>query len=172
MSSIIHPTAVLGPNVIVGDNVCIGPYCVIGTPPEWEGREGDGKGVIIHNGTRITDLVTIHAGADGPTVIGPNCYILAHAHIGHDCKIGANVRISCHASIGGHTVIGDDVNVGLNAVIHQRQTIAEGVMIGAQAMVTKGLKTEPYKVYAGNPDKYLKENQRHHNYTIYMKDSI
>jgi len=47
MQTIIHPTAIIGTNVIIEDNVYIGPYCIIGMPPEWKGKEDQDKGVII-----------------------------------------------------------------------------------------------------------------------------
>ncbi len=29
------------PNVKLEDNIYIGPYCIIGAPPEWKGKEND-----------------------------------------------------------------------------------------------------------------------------------
>ena len=116
----IHPTSIIGSNVTIEDDVYIGPLCIIGYPPEWKGKEDKDCGVIIKRGTRITGLVTIDSGAERPTVIGENCYILKHAHIGHDAQLGNNVTLSCGAKVGGHSEIGDNTNIGLNAVIHQK----------------------------------------------------
>lgn len=167
----IHPTAVIGPNVHIGDDVYIGPLCIIGYPPEYKGKEDLAKGVYIGAGTRITGAVTIDAGTEINTFIGENCYLMKGVHIGHDCWIESDVTISCGAKIGGHARVGKNSNIGLNAVIHQRQTIAEGCMIGALSMVTKKLKTEPYKTYAGVPAKLIGENDKHPSYTIFMKDN-
>jgi UDP-N-acetylglucosamine acyltransferase len=168
----IHPTAIIYPNVYIGENVTIGPYCIIGAPPEWKGHEHESKGVIIGNGTIITGLVTIDAGVERPTTVGTNCYIMKHAHIGHDANIKSRVTISCGAKIGGHAVVNLDCNIGLNAVIHQKQNIAKGCMIGMGAVVTKKLITEPYKKYAGNPAKYIGENDVHPFYNIFQSESL
>jgi hypothetical protein len=32
-------TAIIGKNVTIEDDVSIGPYCLIGMPPEWKGKE-------------------------------------------------------------------------------------------------------------------------------------
>lgn len=168
-SNQIHPTAIIHPNVILGEGNKIGPLCIIGFPAEWKGKEKEGK-VLIGNNNTFTGLVTIDSGSEGNTIIGDNCYFMKHSHVGHDAVIHNDVTVSCGAKIGGHTVIGKGSNIGLNAVIHQKQQIAEGCMIGAQAMVTKKLVTEPYKTYAGNPAKYLGENDKHPNYTIFMKE--
>jgi len=55
----IHPTAIIGENVQIGENVYIGAYCIIGSAPEWKGKEHENKGVIIKNGARLTGLVTV-----------------------------------------------------------------------------------------------------------------
>jgi UDP-N-acetylglucosamine acyltransferase len=154
----IDPTAVFGENVIIEDNVYIGPYCIIGFPAEWKGKEQEDCGVIIRSGTRITGMVTIDSGGIKATEIGSNCYIMKHAHIGHDCQIGNDVTISCGAKIGGHTIIKDSCNIGLNAVIHQKQTIAEGCMIGMGSVITKKLFTVKGMKYAGNPARLIGEN--------------
>lgn len=167
----VHQTAVIGPNVTIEDDVYIGPHCIIGFPAEWRGREIEDKGVIIRSGTRLTGLVTIDAGVERPTIIGKDCYLMKHSHVGHDAALGESVTLSCGAKVGGHACVGAWANIGLNAVIHQRQTIAEAVMIGMGAVVTKKLITEPYKVYAGNPAKLIGENINHPFYTIYLNDN-
>ena len=157
----IHPTAVIGENVTIEDDVYIGPLCIIGYPAEWKGNEGTDKGVYIKKGTRITGLVTIDSGANKTTVIGENCYLMKHSHIGHDVELGNNVTLSCGSKIGGHTVIGDNTNIGLNAVIHQRLKIPEGCMIGASAFVGKKSVLRPNHKYAGVPVKEIGSNERH-----------
>jgi len=156
----IHQTAVINSNVIIEDDVYIGPLCIIGFNPEWKGRELDNKGVIIKKGTKITGLVTIDGGALQPTVIGENCYLMKHSHVGHDAELKNGVTLSCGAKIGGHSIIGENTNIGLNAVIHQKVEVPEGCMIGASAFVGKKSILKPNHKYAGVPVKELGENKR------------
>jgi UDP-N-acetylglucosamine acyltransferase len=156
----IHPTALIEDNTIIEDDVYIGPYCVIGYPPEWKGKESEHKGVIIKKGARLTGLVTVDSGANKPTVVGENCYLMKHSHIGHDAQLGNNVTISCGAKIGGHSIIGDGTNIGLNAVIHQKIEVPEGCMIGASGFVGKKSILKPFYKYAGVPVKELGPNVR------------
>src|SRR5690348_5745210 len=151
----IDDTAKIHPRVSIGKGNTIGPFCIIGWPPEWKGYEDQYGRVYIGDNNVITGLVTIDSGAEAPTLIGHNCYLMKGSHVGHDAHIGNNVTISCGARIGGHAVVSDHSNVGLNAVIHQKQEIAEGCMIGMGSVVTKKLVTEPYKTYAGNPAKLI-----------------
>jgi UDP-N-acetylglucosamine acyltransferase len=156
----IHSTAVIGKNVTIEDDVYIGPYCVIGMPAEWKGREHEDKGVLIKKGTRITGLVTIDSGVEKITTIGENCYLMKHSHVGHDAQLGDNVTLSCGAKIGGHSIIENNTNIGLNAVIHQKVTVPEGCMIGASAFVGKKSILKPFHKYAGVPVKELGSNER------------
>ena len=156
----IHQTAVINTNVIIEDDVYIGPLCIIGFSPEWKSRELDNKGVIIKKGTRITGLVTIDGGANQPTVIGENCYLMKHSHCGHDAELKNGVTLSCGAKIGGHSIIGENTNIGLNAVIHQKVVVPEGCMIGASAFVGKKSILKPFHKYAGVPLKEIGLNAR------------
>jgi UDP-N-acetylglucosamine acyltransferase len=183
MANFIHPTAIIGDNVILGDNNYIGAYCIIGDPAEhkkfWEYEEYEdidaksnylrmitkkrikkGK-VVIGNNNIITGLVTIDAGTSDITTIGDNCFIMKHAHIGHDCLIYSNVTISCGAKIGGHSIIKEYSNIGLNAVLHQFTKIERGCMIGASAFI-KG-ETQEFIKYAGVPAKKIGINEYSRN---------
>jgi len=155
----IHESTILGPNVTIEDDVYIGPLCVIGFPPEWKGKEHEDKGVIIKKGTRITGLVTIDSGAEKPTIIGENCYLMKHSHIGHDAELKGGVTISCGAKVGGHSVIGERTNIGLNAVIHQKVFVPSGCMIGASAFVGKKSQLLSNRKYAGVPVKDIGSNE-------------
>ena len=156
----IHPTALIGPNVIIEDDCYIGPYCVIGFPPEWKGHESEDMGVIIKRGSRLTGLVTVDTGVDSKTVIGEDCYLMKHSHVGHCAYLGKGVIVSCGAKIGGHCTIGEGVNLGLNSVVHQWVSIARSCMIGMGAVITKKLITHPCRKYAGNPARDIGGNHR------------
>ena len=159
MANFIHPTAIIGDNVILGDNNYIGAYCIIGDPAEHKKYWGQEKGkVIIGNNNIVTGLVTIDAGTEVPTIIEDGCFIMKHAHIGHDCRIMNNVTISCGAKIGGHSIVGEGSNIGLNSVLHQFSVIKKGCMIGASAFF-KG-ESEVEMKYAGVPARKLGQNIR------------
>ncbi|WP_343668711.1 hypothetical protein [Chitinophaga sp.] len=161
MANNIHPTAVIGPNVQLGDNNYIGPYCVIGMPGEHRERWGADKGVIIGDNNVFTGHVTIDSGIADLTVIGDNCFLMKHSHVGHDAIVCNEVVISCGAKIGGHVLLENKVNVGLNAVIHQHHDISEGVMVGMGSVMTLKVKTESYQTYAGNPARHIGPNKKY-----------
>lgn len=153
----IHPTAVIGKNVTIEEDVYIGPLCVIGFAAEWKGKDS-WKGVLIKKGSTLTGLVSVDAGVEQTTVIGENCYLMKHSHVGHDAELKDNVTLSCGAKVGGHSIIGEKTNIGLNAVIHQKLNVPEGCMIGACGFVGKKSILLPYKKYAGVPVKEIGSN--------------
>lgn len=167
----IHDTAIIAEGVKIGVKNIIGPYCIIGNFAEWKGHEKSGS-VIIGDGNVFTGLVTIDSGTLTNTFVGSGCYFMKHSHVGHDCKIISDVTLSCGAKVGGHTVIYKGANIGLNAVIHQKQAISEGCMIGMGSVVTRSLMTERYTTYAGNPAKRIGLNDKHPNYTVFVKQMI
>lgn len=158
---LIHPTAIIYDNVTIEDGVYIGPYCIIGGPPEWKGKEKESKGVYIMSGTIITGLVTIDSGAEGLTIIAKDCYLMKHSHVGHDAILKNGVTLSCGAKVGGHSEIGEYTNIGLNAIIHQKLKIPSGCMIGMGAVITKRTELKENCKYAGVPAKFIGYNDRH-----------
>ena len=156
----IHHTAIIGENVTIEDDVYIGPYCLIGMVPEWKGKEHEGKGVYIGKGTKIMGLVNIDSGANEPTYIGPECYIMKHTYIAHDCFIGSGVTLSAGVKLAGMVQVGHGTNIGMNACIHQRVKVPNGCMIGMGAVVTKKTVLKPNSKYAGVPAKHIGSNDR------------
>lgn len=163
MANVIHPTVVIGNNVTIEDNVYIGPYCVIGMPPEWKGKEDQNKGVIIKSGSVLTGMVTIDAGAERTTIVGSNAYIMKHAYIAHDCVLGNNVTMSAGSKLAGFCTVEDNVNLGMGASVHQKTTIPTGIMIGMNGVVTKKSKLIPNQKYAGVPVKHIGSNEKPKN---------
>ncbi len=107
-------------------------------------------------------------------IIGDNCKIQSHSFIcelvtiGNDCFIGHGVMFINDLFEGGgpaqgnkslwkSTNIGNNVSIGSNATILP-VNICDNVVIGAGSVVTKEV-TKP-GVYAGNPAKFLRKNER------------
>lgn len=154
----IHPTAVIGENVTIGKNVYIGPLCVIGYQPEWKGHEHEDAGVVIEDGARLTGLVTVDSGVTSQTVIGKDCYLMKHSHVGHDAILEDQVTLSPGAKVGGHCIIGVMSNLGMNCTIHQRVNIPYDVMVGMGAVVTKKTELRHSTKLAGVPARIIGEN--------------
>ena len=155
----IHPTAIIYPNVVICDGVYVGAYSVIGAPAEYRGKELTAQGsVVIGANTVIREHVTIHSSPNetGTTLIGEDCYIMSHSHIGHDAIINNHCTLSSGSIVGGHAILKDYVNMGLNSTLHQRSTMETGSMLGANGF-GKGI-IKPWCVMVGTPARFLKMN--------------
>ncbi|MEO8210307.1 MAG: acyl-ACP--UDP-N-acetylglucosamine O-acyltransferase [bacterium] len=142
----------IGSNALVADgarissNVKIHHGAVIATIPQ--DLKFDGESTVIR------EYATLNRGTSHSkkTVIGKNCFIMAYAHVAHDCRIGNNVIIANAVQMGGHVEIGDSAIIGGSAVIHQFTKIGNFVMVGGGFRVVKDL--PPFILAGGYPLKY------------------
>ena len=69
----------------------------------------------------IREHVTIHRGtaADSATRIGHDNFLMAGAHLGHNCAIGNNVIIANNCLLGGYVAVDDGAFLGGGCVFHQ-----------------------------------------------------
>ena len=66
------------------------------------------------------------------------------------------MNIGHNASIHSEE-IGDHAAIGIGAVLMLGSKIAEGALIGNCALLHNKTITEPYKIYAGIPAKYMRD---------------
>lgn len=135
--STIESHAVIEGYVRIGANNTIGHGAVIGTPPQDLSFSSDRKtSVEIGNENVIREHCTIHRGsADGSvTKIGDKNFLMAGAHVGHNCEIGNNVIIANNCLLGGHVRVGDGAFLGGACVFHQNINVGRlAITQGASA---------------------------------------
>jgi UDP-N-acetylglucosamine acyltransferase len=110
----------IGP-LTIGPNNDIGTGVVLGERPQHLSANGDGADVIIGEGNTFREYTTVHRGS-GPgkvTTIGDKNYLMANAHVGHDCTVGNNCIFANSALLGGHAVVQDRAFLSGNSAVHQ-----------------------------------------------------
>ncbi len=172
----IGPYAVIEGDVTIGDNVEIGPAVyvtgktkisdkvqigkgsVIGTPPQDRSYKGEDSLVYIGKETIIREYVTIHkaTGEGNVTEVGNNCYIMAYAHIAHNCKLHDNVTIANYSALSGYVEVGERAFLSGYVGVHQFVKIGKIAMIEGYSKITKDVL--PYSLIAGNPPKLFSIN--------------
>lgn len=164
--TIIEDDVVIGDNVEIGsnvliangariaDNVKIHHGAVVATLPQDLKFGGEISTFEIGEGTVIREYVTLNRGTNysKKSVIGKNCFIMAYAHVAHDCYIGDNVILANAVQMGGHVEIGDWVIVGGSVAIHQFSKIGDHAMIGGGFRIVKDI--PPYILAGGYPLQY------------------
>ena len=148
--------AVIGPDVEIGDNTRIDAHCVV-TGPTRIGRDnhfhphaaiggdpqdkkfaGERTELVIGDRNCVREFTTINRGTGdggGVTRIGSDNWILAYAHVAHDCQVGNHCVFSNNATLAGHVEVGDYVILSGFAGIHQFCRIGSHAFIGMGALV-------------------------------------
>jgi UDP-N-acetylglucosamine acyltransferase len=152
--SIIGPRAVIGEKTMVQSHVVIegeveigtgnliGHGVVIGAPPQDVSFSPERKTKVeIGNDNIIREYCTIHRGtADGSsTKIGDKNFLMAGAHIGHNCLIGNNVVIANHCLLAGYVRVDDGAFLGGGSTFHQFMHIGRLVMVQGSSAFGKDL---------------------------------
>lgn len=166
---------VIGPFTIIGDRVTIGRGTRIGSHVVIEGETEIGEGCqIFHHAiigvqpqdlkyrgeearvrigpqTVIREFATVHrgtAGGGGITAIGSRNYVMAYAHIAHDCLLGDDVVMASLSALAGHVVIEEHAIIGGLVGIHQFVRIGRYALVGACSAVLQDI--PPYVKAQGN----------------------
>lgn len=167
MSTRIHPTAIvedgaeLGADCVVhahacvmrharlGDGVVVHPGAVIGgDPQDLRFDPATRSFVLIGSRTVVRENVTVNRSTvpEGRTVIGEQCFLMACAHVGHDCTVGDQVVMANNVLLAGFVSLGTFAFVGGGAAFHQFTRVGESAMVGGLARIT--LDIPPYVMAA------------------------
>ncbi|MEJ1972900.1 MAG: acyl-ACP--UDP-N-acetylglucosamine O-acyltransferase [Lacunisphaera sp.] len=138
----IHAYAVIKRGAVLGDGVKVHEFAVVGGDPQFlKFDPATESGVQVGVGTVIREHATlnrsIHAG--GATVVGARGFLMAGAHVGHDCVVADDVVLANSVLLAGHVEVGANTFIGGGAAVHQFVRIGEGVMIGGIARLTRDI---------------------------------
>ena len=125
---------------MLGAGVVVHPFAVIGGDPQYLSFDpATVSGVRIGAGTVVREHVTVNRSIhpDRSTVVGERCFLMANAHVGHDCAVGDDVVLANNVMLAGHVEVGAFTFVGGGAGIHQFCRLGEGVMVGGLARITR-----------------------------------
>ncbi len=174
----IAPFAVIGEHVSIGDGCTIGPHVVldgwteigeacqfsagvsIGSPPQDLKYQGEETRVVIGSRNVFREYVTVNrgtVGGGGVTTIGDECFLMAYAHVAHDCHLGNHVIFANCATLSGHVTIGDYAFIAGLAAVHQFVRIGAHCMIGGCSGVAQDV--PPYALVNGDRAKVYGVNK-------------
>lgn len=147
----VGPWCIVGPDVTLGDGcrliaqahvtgittigarTVIWPQVVLGSPPQSTHYKGEASRLIIGSDCTIREGVTMNTGTAGglmETRVGDHCFLMAGAHVAHDCMVGDHVIFANNVALGGHVEIGDHVFLGGLCAIHQFTRVGSHAVVG------------------------------------------
>ncbi|MBI3321600.1 MAG: acyl-ACP--UDP-N-acetylglucosamine O-acyltransferase [Candidatus Omnitrophica bacterium] len=141
----------LGPGTAVGDDNQIHMGAVIGHLPQDVAFSGAPTCTTIGHRNIIREYVTIHRGtkAGSATVIGDENFLMANAHLGHNCRLGNRVTMVNLATLAGYCTVEDGALISGMVVVHQLTRIGALAIISGLSAVNKDV--PPYLLCVGRP---------------------
>jgi UDP-N-acetylglucosamine acyltransferase len=140
--TIVQSHVVIEGEVVIGNGNFIGHGAIIGVPPQDVSFSPERKTKVeIGNDNIIREYCTIHRGsADGSaTKIGDKNFLMAGAHIGHNCLIGNDVIIANNCLLAGHVRVDDGAFLGGGSTFHQHMHVGRLVMVQGSSAFGKDL---------------------------------
>jgi UDP-N-acetylglucosamine acyltransferase len=135
----VGPYAVIDANVELGENCVVGPQvyltghtrigtdnhfhagCVIGDAPQDLKYHGAPTRVIIGDHNVFREHVTVNRATtlEHPTEVGSHNFLMAGAHVAHNCVVGSHVIMANGATLGGHAAVQDRAFLSGACLVHQ-----------------------------------------------------
>lgn len=162
--------SVIGPGVVIDHGTWIGPHVVINGPtrigrenrihqfasigdaPQDKKYSGEPTRLEIGDGNVIREYVTINRGTlqyGGVTRLGDGNWIMAYAHIAHDCQVGNQTVFANGASLAGHVSVDDCAILGGFTLVHQFCAIGTHAFCAFGSVINKDV--PPFVTVTGNP---------------------
>lgn len=165
----IGPYSVVGGDVTIGEGTRVGSGClvegwttigrqcrifhcaVIGAEPQDLKYRGERSFLRIGEANTIREFATVHraTGEGLETVVGDRNFIMAYAHVAHNCVIGNGVVLANSVNMAGHVTIDDNATVGGVTVIHQFVRVGKYSIIGGGLRIPMDI--VPYVKVGGYP---------------------
>jgi len=165
----IGPYAVVGPHVEIGPGSRVGPHAVLtghtrigannriyqfvslGEAPQDKKYGGEPTRLEIGDNNTIREFCTFNRGTSqdaGVTRVGDDNWIMAYAHLAHDCQVGNHTIFANNAQLAGHVRIGDYAILGGFTVVHQFCRIGAYSITAMGTIVLQDV--PPYVTASGN----------------------
>jgi UDP-N-acetylglucosamine acyltransferase len=161
--TVVKHHATIDKNTIIGKKCVIFPFSSLGTDPQDVTYKGEETFVHIGDRNVIREFTTINRGTlkgGGHTRLGDDNYLMAYAHVGHDCQIGSHVILSNNATLAGHVEIGDYAVLSGFCAVHQFVRIGRNAYIGGYSVVCQDILP------------FAKVSQSRESFSLYGPNSI
>ena len=135
----IRAHAVIKRFTILGRGNTVHEGAVLGGEPQDVGFSGAETRLRVGDGNKIREGVTIHRATrpGGETVVGSGCFLMAYAHVAHECVIGDGAILANNVALAGHVEIGARAFLSGGVVVHQFCRVGRLAMVGGNAKIVQ-----------------------------------
>ncbi len=130
----------------------VAEHAVIGgDPQDLKFAAGTLSHLEIGDDNVFREGVTVHRGSreGSRTRIGNGCFLMAYAHVAHDCVVGDQVVMVNYAGISGEALVQDGAFLSGFVGVHQFCRIGRLAMIGGLTKLVQD--ALPFCITDGNP---------------------
>jgi UDP-N-acetylglucosamine acyltransferase len=147
---VVHHHGAVEGNSVLGERNEIFPFAIVGGKTQDLKYDGSDGPLIVGDGNVFREYVTVHgpSSADSETRLGNGNYLLAYAHVAHECILHDSVIVSSKAVLGGHVEVDSHAIVGGAAAVHQFCKIGKYSLLGGLSALVRDL--PPYMLAEGN----------------------
>jgi len=152
--TVLHNGATVVGHTRLGERNVLYPHACIGTPPQDITYRGEPTRVVIGDDNVLRECVTIHRGTtkeNKVTRVGSRCYLMACAHVAHDCLVEDDVILGNNVLIGGHVHVEARVNINGGAAVHPFTTIGRLAYVGGLTRIVQDV--PPFMIVEGHPSR-------------------
>jgi UDP-N-acetylglucosamine acyltransferase len=155
----VGPYAVIEGGVELGADCVVGPHvyltglttigrgnhfyagCVIGDAPQDLKYKGEPTRLRIGDHNVFREQVTVHRSTkpDAETIIGSHNFLMANAHVAHNCVMGDHVIMANGAVLGGHAEVQDRAFLSGNCCVHQFTRVGTLALMQGNSAISKDL---------------------------------
>ena len=136
--------------VIIGEHNHLQAGAALGGPPQDLAHDDSPSKLVVGDHNRFGECATVSLGSStgsGVTQVGNHCFLMAYAHVGHDCLIGDEVVITNLAQLAGHVTVERKVVVSGMVGCTQFVRLGELSFLTAGTLVNKDV--APYSIADG-----------------------
>jgi len=190
----VGPYALIGEHVEIGAGTVVGPHAVVsghtrigrdnrifqfasvGEIPQDKKYGGEPTRLEVGDNNTIREFCTINIGTAqdiGVTRLGNDNWVMAYAHVAHDCQVGNGTVLANAVQLAGHVTIGDFVILGGATLVHQFCRVGAHAFTAGGSVVLRDV--PPYVMAGGNsaqPHGINSEGLKRHGLSVEAIESV
>jgi len=138
--TILKSHAVVGPHTEIGADCVLFPHTAVGLEPQDLKFKGAPTRLVTGDRNVFRENTTVHRGTEhggGLTKLGDDNFLMAGAHVAHDCIVGDKNILANAATLAGHVEVGSGCNIGAFSAVHQFCRVGDHAFMGGFTVATQ-----------------------------------